>query len=115
MRPDAINWLRQSLKIETDECIIWPFALYKTGYPQLYFKGKMRRAHRVVLYLTSNFSLNSRLDAMHSCDVRACVNKRHIKPGTRTENMQDASKKGRTRNQYIASYRNHAQAKEIVD
>jgi hypothetical protein len=76
--------------------------LYETGYPQLYFKGKMHRAHRVVLYLTSNFGLKSPLDVMHSCDVRACVNKKHLSTGTRSSNMQDAKKKGRTRNQNSA-------------
>jgi uncharacterized protein YjcR len=35
---------------------------------------------------------------MHSCDNPICVNPKHLSWGTRTDNMQDARRKGRTRN-----------------
>lgn len=35
----------------------------------------------------------------HKCDVTLCVNPEHLEVGTQTDNMQDASKRGRIRNQ----------------
>lgn len=36
----------------------------------------------------------------HSCDVRSCVNPEHLFVGTNTDNMADASKKGRLKGWY---------------
>jgi len=42
------------------------------------------------------------LEICHRCDVPACVNPAHLYEGARRENMQDAAKKLRIRNQFGA-------------
>jgi DNA invertase Pin-like site-specific DNA recombinase len=36
------------------------------------------------------------MDACHTCDTPSCINPEHLWGGTRTQNLLDASKKGRT-------------------
>jgi hypothetical protein len=76
-------------------CWIWIAGRKGGGYGTFYLNGKLHGAHRVSLFLFRDISLNTPLHAMHSCDNPSCVNPEHISYGTRSENMRDASKKGR--------------------
>src|SRR4028118_125295 len=40
--------------------------------------------------------LPTSMDACHTCDNPSCINPEHLWAGTRTQNLLDASKKGRT-------------------
>jgi hypothetical protein len=95
-RGKPLRWLLNSIKIETDECIVWPFYTKPNGYGQINYFGVVVDVHRLVLHLVTGYKLfSSSLDVIHSCDNRPCVNKRHLSPGTRFQNMKDASSKGR--------------------
>lgn len=97
-RETALIWLQQSLLIDTDSCIIWPFYKLPKGYGQINYCGVVVLVHRLVLHLTTGFNfLNPALDVMHSCDNPSCINKKHLSAGTRFSNMKDASEKGRLR------------------
>jgi HNH endonuclease len=65
------------------------------GYGLFYVGGQMRPAHRWALEQAIG-KLPPDIDACHKCDVRLCVTVEHLFPGTRTENMRDAMRKGRT-------------------
>jgi hypothetical protein len=95
MRVKPLAWLLQTIKIETDECIIWPFMKNKKGYGGIFYNGKQVNVSRVVLHLHNGFDLASPLLVMHSCDNPPCVNKRHLSPGTDAQNRHSASSKGR--------------------
>lgn len=83
-------------KVEkTESCWIWKAGRKGGGYGIFWFKGSLRGAHRVALELFKGLSIDSPLDAMHSCDNPSCVNPEHLRYGTKTENMRDCSKKGR--------------------
>lgn len=56
--------------------------------------GKATTAHRVA-YLLGNGALPDGLDVCHECDVRLCCNPEHLFLGTRKQNMEDCTKKGR--------------------
>lgn len=68
----------------------------RKGYGELYFDGKVRRAHRVVLQL-SGVDVPAERVVMHACDVPGCVNPDHMEVGTHRENMRDMVRKGRAR------------------
>jgi HNH endonuclease len=77
-------------------CWIWNGTVNFRGYPSGYFNGKLRAAHRVSHELF-NGPLIAGLEILHECDVKECVNPKHLRQGTHKENMQDAVKRGRTR------------------
>lgn len=86
-------------KVEvTDSCWNWKAGKKGGGYGVFYLDGALRGAHRVALYLFKGLSINTPMDAMHSCDNPGCVNPEHLTYGSRFDNMRDASRKGRTRN-----------------
>jgi hypothetical protein len=91
----TIPWLLQAIKLDTDDCIPWPFAKDDNGYGKIWFMGVLCLASRVALHLHNGFDLGSPLEAMHTCDNPPCINPRHLIPGTHKQNFLDASKKGR--------------------
>ncbi len=51
-------------------------------------------------YIVHKGDYDRSLFVCHTCDNPSCINIDHLFLGTQTENMQDCSRKGRTRNQF---------------
>jgi len=88
-------------RLGPDACWLFTAAAYPNGYGAFWADlgggSRMHAAHRVAFFLTHGHLPTEGLDLMHACDVRRCCNPAHLSEGTRTDNMRDAARKGRTR------------------
>jgi hypothetical protein len=75
-------------------CWLWRGALTGTGYPMVSIKGRVRGAHRIAMEIAHG-PQPRHIHACHKCDTPACVNPRHMFPGTAMQNTADMYTKGR--------------------
>lgn len=100
----AKRWPKQTMeqrfwsKVEkTATCWLYKGHRLPSGYGQ--FQVQIRcceYAHRMAYCFTKG-SIPKRLHVLHTCDVRNCVNPKHLWLGTHQENMADMVAKGRHR------------------
>lgn len=78
----------------TKTCWLWEGVKNPDGYGRILI-GKLRfNAHRI-MYEIHNGKFDKKLNVLHSCDVRNCINPSHLFLGTQYDNIQDIYKKGR--------------------
>ena len=75
---------------KTDTCWLWTGAVGTAGYGSYRLNGKKQGAHRISWQLVNG---PIRLNILHRCDVKLCVNPEHLFEGSYSDNMQDWSRK----------------------
>lgn len=91
------NTFMEMLNIETQECIVWPYAKGSHGYGQLWYNGKDTSVHRIALIIKKGEPKNRKLHALHKpnvCHNRLCFNYKHLYWGNHRDNRSDAVKDG---------------------
>lgn len=83
-------------EIQDNGCIIFQGGKDGQGYGRYWKNGKLKSVTRAVLAKQLGYELATSMDACHTCDNPSCINPEHLWAGTRTQNLLDASKKGRT-------------------
>ncbi len=106
----AANFLRHvDMSGGPKECWPWTGCLNSKGYGVIGYRcadGVDRRflAHRIAWMISTGQTLLPEVQIMHRCDNRPCCNPRDLFPGTQSDNMQDALRKGRM---YVGALNNN--------
>lgn len=89
-----VFWSRVDVR-GPDEC--WPWRNATPGqYGTMWLPSERRaRPAHVIAWVSKNGPLPDGMQACHRCDNRPCCNPDHLFPGTQSDNIQDAMKKGR--------------------
>lgn len=86
--------------IKNEECLEWTGNYFKNKrrpnwrYPYIYFRNKVWRGNRLVLFLISG-DVPEKMNALHTCDNNKCLNPKHLYWGTQKQNVIDAITRGR--------------------
>ena len=75
-------------------CWEWTAVKVLGGYGRFWTGRNPKMAHRVAYEMTGK-EIEEGNDICHTCDNPSCVNPFHLFQGTRKQNMQDMSQKGR--------------------
>ncbi len=81
-------------KSSTDGCWKWQASSFKYGYGKFRISNSDYGAHILSLWSYSNEAPEGRF-CLHKCDNPSCLNPSHLWYGTQSDNMRDASNKGR--------------------
>lgn len=89
-RGKGIEWLREHIGHDGDDCLIWPFSRGRDGYGQFGFNGKVLKAHRWMCEAV-NGPPPAGYCAAHNCGrgIQGCVNPKHLEWKTLIQNSQD--------------------------
>lgn len=90
-RGEPRQFIEESLLIETDDCIEWPFSRNEDGYGSIHPKKgeKGVSVSRLVCIAAHGDPPKDRNYAAHSCGNPPCINKRHLRWATQKENVGD--------------------------
>lgn len=94
-RPISERFWKKVDKKGPDDCWEWKGSKSSSGYGHIIFEGKTTDAHRVS-YILTHGEIPENLLVLHNCNNKTCVNPRHLRSGTQSENMHDLAKARKT-------------------
>jgi hypothetical protein len=91
--PETRFWAKVEMRGD-DECWGWTAQKRWDGYGRFVINYKPQWAHRYS-YELHHGPIPQGMQVLHTCDNPACTNPKHLRLGTREDNMADKVKKGR--------------------
>ena len=80
--------------LSRDECWEWQGSLWASGYGRFHYDKKSDRSHRLA-WQFSRHRIGDDDCILHKCDNRKCCNPHHLFVGSRKDNNDDKTRKGR--------------------
>src|SRR6185503_14814151 len=90
-------WIKGHALYALDDCLIWPFCRTQSGYGHIGYEGKLWTAHRLMCQVAHGEPPTPKHVAAHECGNGhlGCVNPRHLRWKTQSENQHDRKAQGR--------------------
>lgn len=90
------DFFEKVMTVDTDECIIWPFARDAVGYARIRHNGDNYPAYRLMCEKVHGPPLGIENHATHKCGKgnKGCINHKHLEWGTAFKNQQDRVEHG---------------------
>lgn len=87
-------FIEYAIRLNTQDCIDWPYGKDRDGYGKIKIAGKQIYAHRYALTLVCGEPLDEECNhALHNpilCNNRGCINAlNHLRWGSHEDNMED--------------------------
>lgn len=91
-----LQWIKDHLNHEGDDCLTWPFQLTDSGRGRIWFRGRPYTADTVMCILKYGERPSRRHECAHFCGLGhlGCVNPRHLRWATLEENKADMVEHG---------------------
>lgn len=93
---EMVLWLTEHVRIDEDGCHIWAGSVSSKragGYPVINWNYRRCRARRLLLELTGT-SIPNRQVVYSTCGKRKCMNREHLRVGTREKAMGAHKRRG---------------------
>lgn len=106
---NRVAWrTRANVSSHLGPCLEWQGGRSaRFGYGRVRIDGYLHLVHRLVAELYLGLQPGSPLCVLHHCDNPACCRPSHLFIGTRSQNIQDAARKGRTLKKLTISQRRY--------
>lgn len=90
----AKSYLMDRMYVSEKGCWLWKLKLHTNGYACCTFLRQSTYAH-ILSYQTFIGEIPPKMEVMHDCDIRHCINPYHLTLGTHSDNMKDMALKNR--------------------
>lgn len=76
-------------------CWEWTLGVNNKGYGTTTLDGEHIYVHKLSAFIFKGIPITRKPGTLHSCDNPPCFNPEHLFPGTQSDNLLDAYRKGR--------------------
>jgi hypothetical protein len=91
---EPLKWFFDHVNDETNECVIWPYANTGQITHRYGFIKNFGETHIMACKIRNGPKPFDEAEAIHSCCHTLCMNYRHLRWGSHSDNMQDRIKDG---------------------
>lgn len=91
---ECLRFFAEMSEVETEECILWPYAVAPGGYGTLHINGVSRRVPGLVCAQRHGPAPSPVHQVAHSCHTPSCFNYRHLRWTLPVENVADKQRAG---------------------